>query len=199
MQASRTSQKECYVTKRSKIALQGLSERVVDMYDNDKMTLTDITNVLSDEGYEVSRTGVQREVKKWEEFIAEQKEQEHLASQFLDAFKDRPNTDISELTMQIMQNKMLKALKEFDVNENSFKDASQFVHAIARLSDSQVNLDKLKIAFQTGVQAAKEQLEDEFTALLEKEHPELLLRVLDVIQSVRIESDGRKRNKRRRG
>lgn len=187
------------MTQRSKIELQGLSERIIEMYNQDNMTMTDIANVLSDEGYEVSRSGVHREVKKWESFIAEQKEQEQLASQFLDAFKDRPNTDISEMTMQIMQRKMLTALKEFDINEKSFKDASQFVHAIARLSDSQVNLDKLKIAFQTGVQAAKEQLQEEFRHLLENEHPELLLKILDIIQSVNIESDGRKRNKRRRG
>lgn len=185
------------MTQRSKIELQGLSERIVDMYNKDKMTMRDIVTVLSDEGYEVSQAGVHREVKKWESFIAEQKEQEQLARQFVDAFKDRPNTDISEMTMQIMQRKMLSALQEFDINDKSFKDASQFVHAIARLSDSQVNLDKLKIAFQTGVQAAKEQLEDEFRHLLKKDHPELLLKLIDIIKKARIESDGRKRKTRR--
>ncbi|EOW2077595.1 phage protein Gp27 family protein [Vibrio mimicus] len=187
------------MAKRSKIAMQGLSERIVDMWDKEKMTLTDIANVLLDEGWDVSRTGVYREVNKWKDFLDDQKEQDKFAQQFLDEFKDRPNTDISELSLQIMQRKIFGALQELDVDTKSFKDVSQLVGAIARLSDSQVNLDRLKTEFQKGVKAAKELFEDELRDVLEEQHPELLIKLIDIIQSVRIDSDGRKRKKKRRG
>lgn len=187
------------MSKRSKIELQGLTERIVDMYDKDKMTLTDITTVLTDEGYEVSRTGVFREVKRMQKLLESQKVQDKYANQFLKAFKDRPNTDISELNMQIMQRKIFAALQELDDEEIDFKDTTALVNAIARLSDSQVNLDRLKTEFQKGVQAAKELLTDEFQHLLKQDHPELLLKIIDIIQAATVDSDGRKRKKKRRG
>ncbi len=187
------------MAKRSKIELQGLSERIIEMWDKDEMTLTDITEVLIDEGWDVSRTAVGREVNKWKDFITEQKEQDRFAQQFLREFKDRPNTDISELSLQVMQRKIFNTLQELDVDAKSFKDVSQLVGAISRLSDSQVNLDRLKTEFQKGVQAAKELFEDELREVLEEQHPELLIKLIDIIQSARIDSDGRKRKKKRRG
>lgn len=182
--------------KRSKIELQGLSERIIDMYNKEQMTLTDITAVLHDEGWDVSRIGVHREVKKWESFLQEQKERDRFAKQFLDEFRDRPNTDISEMTLQIVQSKLLEVVRNYDIDGDSFKDVSKLVNAIGRMSDSQVNLDRLKTAFQKGVQAAKRELESEFTALLEKDHPDLLLKILDIIERAHVDSDGRKRKKR---
>lgn len=187
------------MAKRSKIVLQGLSERIIEMWDKDEMTLTDITEVLIDEGWDVSRAGVGREVNKWKDFITEQKEQDRFAQQFLSEFKDRPNTDIAEMSLQVMQRKIFTALKELNIDVASFKDASQLVNAIARLSDSQVNLDRLKTEFQKGVQAAKELFEDELREVLEDQHPELLIKLIDIVQSARIDSDGRKRKKKRRG
>ncbi|MCE7729630.1 phage protein Gp27 family protein [Vibrio campbellii] len=185
------------VAKRSKIELQGLSERVIEMYNKEQMTCTDIAAVLVDEGWDVSRVGVHREVKKWEDFLKEQKERDRFAKQFLDEFRERPNTDISEMTLQIVQSQLLDVVKNYDINSDSFGDVTKLVNAIARISDSQVNLDRLKTAFQKGVQAAKQELEDEFTALLENEHPDLLLKILDIIERAHIDSDGRKRKRRR--
>ncbi|TOE35653.1 hypothetical protein CGJ43_25375, partial [Vibrio parahaemolyticus] len=108
------------MAKKSKIELQGLSERIIDMYDKEQMTLTDITAVLSDEGWEVSRAGVHREVKKWETFLEEQKERDRFANKFLDEFRDRPNTDISEIGLQVLQSKIVEVVKNYDVSTESF-------------------------------------------------------------------------------
>lgn len=142
--------------KRSKIELQGLSERIIDMYNKEQMTLTDITAVLHDEGWDVSRIGVHREVKKWESFLQEQKERDRFAKQFLDEFRDRPNTDISEMTLQIVQSKLLEVVRNYDIDGDSFKDVSKLVNAIGRMSDSQVNLDRLKRPSKKGFKLQSE-------------------------------------------
>ncbi len=188
------------MTKRTKIELQGLSERIVEMWDKDKMTLTDITTVLIEEGWDVSRAGVHREVNKWKDFVSEQKEQDRFAEMFLAEFKDRPNTDIGEMSIQVLTRKIFASLQDLELDISSFKDASQLIGAVARLSDAQVNLDRLKTEFQKGVQAAKELFEDELREVLEENHPDLLLKLIDIIQSARIDSDGRKRKgKKRKG
>lgn len=186
------------MAKRTKIDLQGLSERIIEMWDRDKMTLTDITTVLVEEGWDVNRTSVYREVNKWKDFVSEQKEQDRFAEMFLAEFKDRPNTDIGEMSIQVLMRKIFASLQDLEVDTSSFKDASQLIGAVARLSDAQVNLDRLKTEFQKGVQAAKELFEDELRDVLEEHHPELLLKLIDIIQSARIDSDGRKRKKRGR-
>ncbi|EJB8506374.1 DUF3486 family protein [Vibrio parahaemolyticus] len=186
------------MAKKSKIELQGLSERIIDMYDKEQMTLTDITAVLSDEGWEVSRAGVHREVKKWETFLEEQKERDRFAKKFLDEFRDRPNTDVSEIGLQVLQSKIVEVVKNYDVTTNSFGDITKLVNSLARLSDSQVNLDRLKTEFRKGVDAAKKELEDEFKVLLEESNPELLIQLVEIIRSVRVDPDGRKRAKKRR-
>ena len=186
------------MSKKSKIELQGLTERIIDMYDKDQMTMKDIAMVLADEGYEVSCTGVYREVSRWKKLLESQKVQDKYASQFLQEFKNRPNTDISELNLQIMQRKIFAALQELEDDKVDFKDTTAMVNAMARLADSQVNLDRLKTEFQKGVQAAKDLLMGEFQHLLAKDHPEMLLKILDIIKQVDIDSDGRKRKKKKR-
>ncbi|HCH1427110.1 TPA: hypothetical protein NKQ26_005042, partial [Vibrio parahaemolyticus] len=49
-----------------------------------------------------------------------------------------------------------------------------------------------------GVDAAKKELEDEFKVLLEESNPELLIQLVEIIRSVRVDPDGRKRAKKRR-
>ncbi|HBC3836752.1 TPA: hypothetical protein L3N15_005030, partial [Vibrio parahaemolyticus] len=77
-------------------------------------------------------------------------------------------------------------------------DVTKLVNSLARLSDSQVNLDRLKTEFRKGVDAAKKELEDEFKVLLEESNPELLIQLVEIIRSVRVDPDGRKRTKKRR-
>ena len=46
--------------KRNKIEMQGLVERICKMYFNDKMSHKQITEILKQEGYDISKSGVGR-------------------------------------------------------------------------------------------------------------------------------------------
>lgn len=172
---------------RSKVELLGLLDRVIEMYSVDKMTLTDIEQVLKDDGYDVSRSAVHRVIRSNQELIEEQRLAQEQAELFISEFRDSPNTDISELNLQIMQRYMFKVLREVDFGPEAFKDPTKLANLVARLSDAQVNLDRLKVEFRKGVDAAKAEFERQLTDILKAEHPELLLNLVEIIQKLRIE------------
>ncbi|WP_172379782.1 phage protein Gp27 family protein [Vibrio sp. Vb339] len=172
---------------RSKVELHGLLERVIEMYTVDKMKLDDIAEALKEDGFDISRSSVHRVLRSNQELIEEQRLVQEQAEVFLKEFKDSPNTDISELNLQIMQRYMFKVLRELEFGPESFKDPNKLANLLARLSDAQVNLDRLKVEFRKGVDAAKVEFESQLTDMLKETRPELLLELVGIIQTIRID------------
>ncbi|RYU41891.1 DUF3486 family protein [Aliivibrio finisterrensis] len=179
------------MAKKSKIEMQGLLERVIDMYVNDGVTLTDITNTLSDEGYDLSVSGVQRVVRNNKELIEEQRLIQEHADAFLNEFRNSPNTDVSEINLQIMQRNVFNALRELDFSAYKFEDPTKLANLVARLSDSQVNLSRLRVEFNKGVDAAKDKIEKSLQVLLKEKDPELLLKLVTIVKEMKIENSKR--------
>ena len=176
---------------KSKIEMQGLLERVIDMYMNDGVTLTDIANTLSDEGYDLSVAGVQRVVRNNKELIKEQKMMQDHVDAYLEKFRNSPNTDVSEINLQIMQRNVFKALGELDFSASSFSDPVKMTSMITRLADSQVNLSRLRVEFNKGVDAAKDKINKSLRELLKEKDPELLLKLLSIVKEMKIEHSKR--------
>ncbi|PKF50918.1 phage protein Gp27 family protein [Enterovibrio nigricans] len=176
---------------KSKIEMQGLLERVIAMYVNEHVTLTDIAKTLQDEGYDVSRTGVYRVIRTNEELIKEQRLVQEHADAFLKEFRNSPNTDVSEINLQIMQRNVFNALRDLDFSAYKFEDPTKLANLVARLADSQVNLSRLRVEFNKGVDAAKDKIEKSLRVLLKEKDPELLLKLVTIVQEMKVENSKR--------
>lgn len=181
---------------RPKVVIMGLVERVAKMHIDQNMTFTDIALVLQDEGYDVSRSGVHRAYHRNKKLIDEQRALESAFKDFVKEIKDKPNTDVSEINLQVLQRKAFAALSDVEFEDLAESDPAKLVNLVARLADSQVNLDRLKIAFREGVDVAKKEIEAELTKVLKDKDPDLLLSLIKIIQQMKVKDQYKKRVRR---
>ena len=59
--------------RRSKIEVYNLLERVIDLYENRKLSIREIENILQKDGYSVSRSAIHRSLKNYNELAAQYK------------------------------------------------------------------------------------------------------------------------------
>lgn len=169
---------------RSKVDLFGLLGRIVEMYEREKMTATDIALTLQGEGYDISRCAISRSLKKSEEVAVNFKRALDESRMLLEEIKDNPGTDILELTHQMLAQKLSEYVR--DIDNLDFEDPTKLFNAVASISHAQVGIGRLKMEFQAGVSAAKKALEAELKRILMEESPEVLLAVLDAIERVEV-------------
>lgn len=174
------------MARRSKVDLLGLLERVVEMFERDKMPIRDIEMVLREEGFDISAGSIQRSLKKNEDIAVNYKRALDESRMLLDEIKDNPGTDILELTQQMLGQKLSEYVRSIDGLE--FKDAGELIEAVASISRAQVNVGRLKMEFQAGVKAAKKALETELKRILMEEDPATLLAVLEAIERVEVKA-----------
>lgn len=170
---------------RSKLSLLGLVERTVKLYHDDKMSLDEITQLYKEEGIDVSRSAISRTVKTHAEWMEEDRRIRQEASLMLEQYKDTPNTDLMEMVQNMLQVKLADYMRSVDSID--FKDPVKLFESMAALSRSQVNVSRLRMEYQDGVEAAKRRLEEELTVILKEKDPELLKRLVEIIRNIRID------------
>ena len=88
--------------RRSKADLLGLVERIIEMYENDKMIIQDIEAALRDDGYDISREAIRRSLKTSKNVAAQYKKAATEAKVLIDTVRDNPNTDVVEITTNLL-------------------------------------------------------------------------------------------------
>lgn len=174
------------MARRSKVDLYGLLERIIEMFEREKMPIRDIELVLREEGFDISRAAIQRSLKKNEDVALNLKRAMDESRMLLKELQDNPGTDMMEVIHHILANKLSEYVRSID--ELEFKDAGELIESVASISRAQVNVGRLKMEFQAGVKAAKKALEAELKRILMEEDPATLLAVLDAIERIEIKA-----------
>ncbi|MDR2661406.1 MAG: DUF3486 family protein [Treponema sp.] len=137
--------------RRNTLELKGLVDRAYKMFQYDKMTTTEITDVLNDEGYLVSRSGVGRAIRKKKLDMKRFDEALQSAQAIVKATEGRPGTDIGEATLQLTLTKLLEELKS--IEDFSSLEDGEVVLAVARISRALAAVSRLKLDYEKGYRA----------------------------------------------
>ena len=134
--------------KRNKIELQGLVERIVHMFYDDKMTHVEIAEKLKSEGFDVSKSGVGRTLVS---HASQMKAYRDAAAEAVESVKEvrkTPGLDINEAAVQIASTKLLKEVESFE-NFNTLKP-KEVLDSIRGLATSQTQIAKVKLEYERG-------------------------------------------------
>jgi uncharacterized protein YihD (DUF1040 family) len=131
--------------------LAGLLDRAYRLFQYDKMTAKEITEVLNDEGYLVSRSGVARAIRKKKLDMKKFDEALESAQAIVKATEGSPGTDIGEATLQLTLTKLLEELKY--IEDFRDMDSEKIILAVARVSRSIAAVSRLKLDYEKGYKA----------------------------------------------
>lgn len=134
--------------KRNKIELQGLVERIVKMYYQDKMSQRDITEQLKAEGYDISKSGVGRTLVDQATQMKAYKDSAKKAVAIVNELGKTPGLNIAEASIQLVQAKLLEEVNKFE--DFSTISPEELLKAVARNSDAQTRIAKIKLEYERG-------------------------------------------------
>ena len=134
--------------KRNKIELQGLVERIVHMFYDDKMTHVEIAEKLKSEGFDVSNSGVGRTLVSHASQMKAYRDAAAEAVEIVKEVRKTPGLDINEAAVQIASTKLLKEVESFE-NFNTLKP-KEVLDSIRGLATSQTQIAKVKLEYERG-------------------------------------------------
>lgn len=136
--------------RRNKIELQGLVDRIVDMFYRDKMTQAEIAQQLKEEGYDVSKSGVGRALLDYAGQMKAYKEAAAEAAAIVKELRGESGLDLAETTSQLLQVKLLSAVKSVDTTELDDMELKDLFSAVRKNTQSQVQIARVKLEFERG-------------------------------------------------
>ncbi len=136
--------------RRNKIELQGLVDRIVDMFYRDKMTQAEIAQQLKEEGYDVSKSGVGRALLDYAGQMKAYKEAAAEAAAIVKELRGESGLDLAETTSQLLQVKLLSAVKSVDTAELDDMELKDLFSAVRKNTQSQVQIARVKLEFERG-------------------------------------------------
>ena len=136
--------------RRNKIELQGLVDRIVDMFYRDKMTQAEIAQQLKEEGYDVSKSGVGRALLDYAGQMKAYKEAAAEAAAIVRELRGESGLDLAETTSQLLQVKLLSAVKSVDTVELDDMELKDLFSAVRKNTQSQVQIARVKLEFERG-------------------------------------------------
>lgn len=167
--------------RRSKADLFDLTDRILELYTRDKLTIREIADQLQTEGFEISREAVRRSVKDSKALAGEMRKSIDEARVMMDAVRDNPNTDIAEAVVTRFAGLLLQESQQIDALE--FEDPGDAILAAGRLANAQAKLGSVRLKYQSGFEAAKRAV----IAAMKKElqtAPDLLDRLAVVVNNL---------------
>jgi len=170
------------MSRRSKVDLYGLLDRVIYLYEQEKRSIAEIEQILRAEGYDISRESIRRKIKSSREIAEVYRKSLEEAKVLIDAVRSNPNTDVIEVTSSLLAHKLFEFSKT--IEELDFQSAEEFIKAVQRLADAQVKVARLRLDYQKGFEAAKKEIIQALSVELAKE-PELLRKLKDIINNIK--------------
>lgn len=169
------------MAKRSKADLLGLIERIVDMYETQKLSVQDIEDALREEGYDISREAIRRSLKSSKSVAAQYTKAATEARVLIDAVRDNPNTDVVEITTNLLTKQVFDFVQSIDSLD--FDDPSDVITAVNKLATAQTRIARQRLTFQNGYNTAKKDLISRLQQELKK-YPEVLEKVVSIASAL---------------
>ena len=169
--------------RRPKAELLGIIEKVIRMYEKDKLSISDITEQLKEQGYDISRSSVHRSIKSYRQVAKKHEKYQNEAKVLIDTVRSTTNTDIVETINSLFASKLFDYVKDLDSIE--LQDAPNAISQILyRLSRAQVDISRLRLQYEKGFKAAKNKVIQTLADELQKNEPELLNRLIEIIKNL---------------
>lgn len=134
--------------KRNKIEMQGLVERICNMYFNEKKSHKEITAILKEEGYDISKSGVGRTLIDQAAQMKAYKDSAKKAVAIVSELDKTPGLNISEATVQLVQAKLLEEVNKFE--DFSTISPEELLKAVVRNTDAQTKIARVKLEYERG-------------------------------------------------
>ena len=134
--------------KRNKIEMQGLVERICKMYFNDEMSHKQITEILKQEGYDISKSGVGRTLIGQAAQMKAYKDSAKKAVAIVNELDKTPGLNIAEASVQLVQAKLLEEVNKFE--NFSTISPEELLKAVVRNTDAQTKIARVKLEYERG-------------------------------------------------
>lgn len=144
------------MAKRAKAELLDLVDRIVRMYENDKMSTTDIEKTLRDEGVDISRESIRRTIKSNKSIARELMKTRQETVALIDAIRDNPSTDANEATLDYLIGKAFEYTKT--IESVNFKDLPELAKFVKDMTRAKTQIVKLRLDANAMWEKAKEGL-----------------------------------------
>lgn len=131
------------MAKRSKAELLDLVNRIVGMYENEKMSTADIEKVLRDEGVDISRESIRRTIKSNKSIARELMKTRQETVALIDAIRDNPSTDANEATLDYLIGKAFEYTKTIEAV--NFKDLPELARFVKDMTRAKTQIVKLRL------------------------------------------------------
>lgn len=151
------------------------------MYEEDKLSITQIEAILNEEGYDISREAIRRSIKSSKDVAHQYKQAASEAKVLIDTVRDNPNTDVVEITTNLLTKQLFDFVRNID--ELTFEDPSKLILAVNRLSSSQVQIARQRLTYQNGYNQAKQDVMIRLKTELEK-YPEILGKLALIVSNL---------------
>lgn len=159
----------------------GIIERIVQMYEEDKMTIKDIETTLQEEGFDISREAIRRSLKTSKSVATQYKKAATEAKVLIDTVRDNPNTDVVEITTNLMTKQIFDFVQSID--EVTFENPNELILAINRLSSAQTRIARQRLTYQNGYNKAKADILSRLQNEL-KQYPEILGKLTLIVSAL---------------
>ncbi|MBD5406304.1 MAG: DUF3486 family protein [Treponema sp.] len=134
--------------KRNKIEMQGLVERIVSMFYEEKRTQAEITEILKDEGWDVSKSGVGRTLLDYKSQMDAYRDAAKKAAMFAEELKDKPGVDVIESAVQVTAAKLMSEAMKFQDFSNL--STQEVIKSISSMASSQAAIAKVRLEYERG-------------------------------------------------
>ncbi len=139
------------MARKSTIELKGLLDRAFNLHQKENMTLKEITEVLNQEGYAVSKSSVQRAIRKKKLSEKEFKKKLDATKNFVEATKDTPGLQLAKAASDLLMSMLLTEIQGME-DLGSLKD-SEIIDKIAKITKCQNDIAQTNLNYEKGYKA----------------------------------------------
>ena len=136
--------------RRNKVEIQGLVDRIVDMFYNQNLSQREIEEKLKEEGFDVSKSGVGRTLVDYAGQMKAYKEAAIEAANMVKELKNEAGLNLAETTSQLLQVKLLSAVKDVEVEDLDEMKLNDLISAVHKNTLSQVQIARVKLEYERG-------------------------------------------------
>lgn len=136
--------------RRNKVELQGLVDRIVEMFYKQNLSQREIAETLKAEGYDVSKSGVGRALVDYAGQMKAYKEAAIEAANMVKELKNEAGLNLAETTSQLLQVKLLSAVKDVEVEDLDEMKLNDLISAVHKNTLSQVQIARVKLEYERG-------------------------------------------------
>jgi len=158
--------------RRSKAKLYDLVERIIYLYENEKMTIRDIEALLRSEGYDISKSSIHRTIKSYTELAEEYKRTAEETKALIEALRKQPASYQMEAILTMLVSKVFNFVRS--IEELEFEDPHELVLALNRLASSVEKMQRYREELEAKMakvelEAKKRNIDKEFIEYVRKE------------------------------